>query len=144
MIQNGEEFSVKLEKILPPVMPALNASMNHEILVFCPLKAHSGVAAMECSCGHYRHQTIVQHLVGPDNRLGRNSVLLGLYLLSAPSGGISRPAFIHYVWTRVRTGNDKVWGRNYFPEGCDLQQHLQQSMLQGKMDERQFVKSRPR
>lgn len=131
MIQNGEELSVELQKVLPPVMPALNASVKHEILVFFPLKSHSGVTAMECSCGQYRDHIIVQHLVGPDDKLGRNSVLLGPYLLSSTSGGISRPAFIqhctHHGWTRVRTGNDKVWGRNDCPEGCDLQQDLQQS-----------------
>lgn len=99
MIQNGEEFSMRLGKILPPVMPALNASVNHEIPVFCPLKAHSGVAAMECSCGHFRDQTIVQHLVGSDDKMGRNSLLLGPYLLSSPSGGISRPAFTHHAHT---------------------------------------------
>lgn len=99
MIQNCEELLVRLQKVLPPVMPALNASVNHEILQFYPLKAHSGVAAMESSCGHYKDQTIVQHLVGPDDKLGRNSVLLGPYLLSSPSEGISRPAFIQHADT---------------------------------------------
>lgn len=31
------------------------------------------------------------------------------------------------LWARVRTVNDKIWGRNDGPEGCDLQQDLQQS-----------------
>lgn len=99
MIQDGKEFSVRLEEILSPVMPALNASVNPESLVFCPRKACSGVPAIQCSCGHYRDQTRVQHSVGPDDKLGRTSVPLGLYLLSSPSGGISRPAFIHHAHT---------------------------------------------
>lgn len=49
MIQNGEEFSVRLEKILSLVTPASNASVNHEILVFYPLKTCPVEAAMECS-----------------------------------------------------------------------------------------------